>query len=799
MTQKSALASVYTSNLPDLLRQLNCSLVVTTYQAGRVILVRHDEVERNGASAGTLNTHFRRFDRPMGVCEKDGRLSIGGTNTVWEYRNVPAVARNLDAPTKHDACYVPRSTHFTGNIDIHEMSWSGDDHLWLVNTRFSCLCTLDVDNSFHPRWRPAFVSAYAPEDRCHLNGLAMRDGKPRYVTALGETDVMGGWRANKASGGILLDIENGEVLQRGLSMPHSPRWHQDRLWVLESGKGALSVVDPRSNALSIVATLPGFTRGIDFVGPLAFIGLSKVRESATFSGLPIVRELTERICGVWVVNIERGEIVGFLRFESGVEEIFAVQVLRGVRYPEMLMPDDPLINLTYVLPDAAMAEVSLLTTEQLEQTADGIMARGVEAFRKQQYAEAATAFRECLTRQPEFPGARYHLGVALAEAGELAEALEHMRAAIEREPDRSEIHLSLGSLLQRLGRYDDALREFEMAIARQPDNVLAHMSLGVLLLQLGDYRRGFEEYQWRLKAGQEPVLHSPHPEWDGRPAPGETLLVHRGNDDPRHLLMLSRYLPRLAQQVRRLILMCPEAYAPLLATVQGVAEIRRPGDVTTAEFDVHVPLASVPWLFGTTVDSVPSVEAGIDLGALRRRAARSAAPSHGGAIKVGVVRATAGGSNPSGVDPRIPCRAEAFESLLAFSGVEFYDLPGAAKSSVEVPRPRNLRALEGLTSDTDPTALALAFAQLDLVIGVDSTAVHLAGALSRPVWVLLGRVSDWCWPAAGERSPWYPTARIFREQVPGDEAGLMESVRSAFGAWLAAQARAGSPKGDVRC
>ena len=246
VTQKHALASVHTSNLPDILRQLNCSLVVTTYQAGRVILVRHEEIGGDAGPAKTLNTHFRLFDRPMGVCEIDGRLSIGGTNTVWEYRNVPGVARKLDPPGKHDACYVPRSIHFTGNIDIHEMSWSDDDRLWLVNTRFSCLCTLDDDNSFHPRWRPGFVTAYAPEDRCHLNGLAMRDGKPRYVTALGETDSTSGWRANKADGGVLLDVDSGEVILRGLSMPHSPRWYRDRLWVLESGKGTLSVVDPRS-------------------------------------------------------------------------------------------------------------------------------------------------------------------------------------------------------------------------------------------------------------------------------------------------------------------------------------------------------------------------------------------------------------------------------------------------------------------------------------------------------------------------------------------------------------------------
>ena len=737
------------------------------------------------APAQTLNTHFRLFDRPMGVCEIDGRLSIGGTNTVWEYRNVPGVARKLDPPGKHDACYVPRSIHFTGNIDIHEMSWSDDDRLWLVNTRFSCLCTLDDDNSFHPRWRPGFVTAYAPEDRCHLNGLAMRDGKPRYVTALGETDSTSGWRANKADGGVLLDVESGEVILRGLSMPHSPRWYRDRLWVLESGKGTLSVVDLRSKTLSTVATLPGFTRGIDFIGPLAFIGLSKVRETASFSGIPIVKELTERICGVWVVQIESGEVLGFLRFESGVEEIFGVQILPGTRYPEMLMPDDPLINLTYVLPDEALAEVSMPTPQQLEESPHAWLARGMELFRKHEYAQAVAAFRECLARQPDFPDARYSLGVALAEAGEFVEALEHLRAAREKEPDRSDIHLSLGSLFQRLGDYENASSAFETAIARQPDNALAHSSLGVLLLQWGDYSRGFDEYQWRLKTGQEPVLRTPHPDWDGKPAPDKTLLVHAGHDDGRHLILLARYFPQVATQVRKLILMCPEVYAPILATVQGVAEIRKPGDVNVSEFDLQVSLESLPWLFGTTQGSVPPFDAGIDLDALRRRGARSASLQETGAIKVGLVRANAGAASPSTFSPRSACRIEAFDALLTFEGVAYYDLTTRVGPNTAMHQPKNLRALECLADNTDLTGLALAIAQLDLVIGVDSAAVHLAGALGKPVWVLLGSVNDWCWPAIGDGSPWYPTARIFRQPVPGDQDGLLESVRSAFAAWLA--------------
>jgi uncharacterized protein (TIGR03032 family) len=237
------------------------------------------------------------------------------------------------------------------------MDWDAGGQLWCVNTRFSCLCTLDRDNSFVPRWRPAFVSALSPEDRCHLNGLGMADGRPRYVTALGEADAPQGWRDNKAAGGVLINVETGQRVCRGLSMPHSPRWHAERLWVLESGNGSLATVDPDSGRLHTIAQVPGFTRGLDFFGPFAFIGLSQVRESAMFSGLPLTERLKERTCGVWVVDIRSGQVAAFLRFEAAVQEIFAVKVLPGIRFPEILEPTDERIAASYMLPDEALKDV----------------------------------------------------------------------------------------------------------------------------------------------------------------------------------------------------------------------------------------------------------------------------------------------------------------------------------------------------------------------------------------------------------------------------------------------------------
>jgi uncharacterized protein (TIGR03032 family) len=303
----------------------------------------------------------------MGIAAVQNRLCIGSQNEVQEFRNMPAVGSKLEPANKHDAVFVPRQRHTTGDIDIHEMAFGNDGELWFANTRFSCLCTLDLDHSFTPRWRPPFVSAYAPEDRCHLNGLAMRDGKPRYVTMLGKTDKQGGWRENKKDGGLLMDISDNRIICEGLSMPHSPRWHNGELWVLESGKGNLSKVNEQTGELTVVATMPGFTRGIDFAHGLAFIGLSQVRESATFSGLPLTESDNERFCGVWVVQLSTGNIIGFLRFNGSVQEIFAVQVLPHARFPELLEEGHSLINSSYVIPDECLAEVDYSGIEKAQQ------------------------------------------------------------------------------------------------------------------------------------------------------------------------------------------------------------------------------------------------------------------------------------------------------------------------------------------------------------------------------------------------------------------------------------------------
>jgi uncharacterized protein (TIGR03032 family) len=290
-------------------------------------------------------------------------LALGASLQVLEFVNVPAIAAKLEPPGRYDACFLPRSCHFTGNIDIHEMAWGAGCELWIVNTRFSCLCTLDRKASFTPRWLPPFISALEPTERCLLNGLAMVDGRPRYVTALGESDEPGGWRPNKAKGGVLIDVELDAVFVRGLSMPHSPRWHAGRLWLCESGSGTFGAVDPNTQRYEPLAEAPGFTRGLDFAGPYAFVGLSLIRGSALHSGIAITKRLQEheRVCGICAIDLKSGRLVALLRFESAVPEVFAVTVLPGRRSPDLINGDEKLLESCFAISNGSLAKTAATT------------------------------------------------------------------------------------------------------------------------------------------------------------------------------------------------------------------------------------------------------------------------------------------------------------------------------------------------------------------------------------------------------------------------------------------------------
>lgn len=341
---------VHSVNFPALIEQLGLSLAVSTYQAGKLMIVR---------SAGNkLSTLLRSYEQPMGLAVDEGldALVVGTRRMVWTLRSAPEIAPQIDPPGRHDACFVPRRAHVTGDIQGHEIALLNGE-IWIVNTLFSCLCTLDheADYGFVPRWRPPFVDRMAGEDRCHLNGIAVEDGAVRYATALGETNTAQGWRDDKAHGGVIIDVPSGATLAHGLCMPHSPRVYRGQLFVLDSGHGHLCVVDRASGELTTVAAMPGYARGLAFHGRYAFVGLSQIREKDMFGGLPLAdrHDESQRRCGVCAVDLDSGTVAAFLHFEAGCTEIFDVQVLPGLRQPTVIGFQDKKLDGIMIAPREA--------------------------------------------------------------------------------------------------------------------------------------------------------------------------------------------------------------------------------------------------------------------------------------------------------------------------------------------------------------------------------------------------------------------------------------------------------------
>lgn len=470
MTEQTAdpLASVHTLTLGEIFNKAGISLAITTYQAGRLILARAD--------GDVVNTHFRTLPKPMGMVADGSRLIVGTTSQIIDFRNVPSAARRLTPRDKHTACYLPRETHTTGDIDIHEMALLGDD-VYYINTRFSCLCKLSSGYSFEPVWKPNFISAYDVRDRCHLNGLAVRDNELRYVSALSTSDEPGGWRKHKASGGVVIDITNDEIVAGGLSMPHSPRWHMGKLWLLESGTGSLIGMDPSTGKREFHCELPGFTRGLDFYQNLAFVGISQVRETAVFSGLKVTSENAVRDCGVWVVNLNTGKTVGFLKFTGGVQEIFAVSVL-PYKFPELVLDNESLNRSTYVIPDELLDQA--VSPDANWQTAERVFEQGNQQFNQGRLDAAVTFYKQALELDWSFLPARYNLGLAYMQQDELDKAEPTLLSVIEQEAGHVEAMNMLGCLYAKRKKNDLARKYLGRALEIRSDFGAAKENLEAL-------------------------------------------------------------------------------------------------------------------------------------------------------------------------------------------------------------------------------------------------------------------------------------------------------------------------------
>ena len=332
------------------LKSHHVSLAFTSYQTGQLFLVgTHPN--------GTVSFNQQNFSHAMWLCWKPGRLYLGAQFQLWRLENMlkPGEVANQ----AFDAVMVPRNAQTTGDVDIHEVGVDADGRVLFVNTKYSALCTLDLTHSFRPIWKPDFISRLAPEDRCHLNGLAMDQGRPRFVTAVSRSDILSGWRERRHEGGVLIEVETQRIVTDQLSMPHSPRVAGDTLYALDSGRGRIIRSDPQTGAKTDIAFCPGFLRGLAIHAGHAIVTLSKPRDGS-FKGLLLDGEMKSRDaeawCGVMIVNLATGDIVEWIRLEGHITELFDVTAMPGVRCPMALGPQTVEIHNTISFPPLPEAE-----------------------------------------------------------------------------------------------------------------------------------------------------------------------------------------------------------------------------------------------------------------------------------------------------------------------------------------------------------------------------------------------------------------------------------------------------------
>jgi len=338
MSQQNSASNVQVSAFPitasrgfvDWLISQNLSLAISTYQTGKLFLIGHNQ-------NGQFSVFERTFERAMGLAGNDHTIWMATLYQLWRLENVLAAGETTEG---YDRSYVPQVGSTTGDLNIHDVAIDGEGHPLFISARFSCLATTSERYHFKPLWMPKFISKLAGEDRCHLNGLAMVDGKARYVTACSETDIVDGWREHRRDGGIVIDIESDEIIARGFSMPHSPRWYRDRLWLLDAGTGYFGHLEMSTGQFERVTFCPGFARGLAFVNNFAMVGISLPRHDPTFLDLPLQENLeaakVSARCGLLIIDLGSGDVVEWMRMDEPIRELYDVLVLPGVKRPRLV-------------------------------------------------------------------------------------------------------------------------------------------------------------------------------------------------------------------------------------------------------------------------------------------------------------------------------------------------------------------------------------------------------------------------------------------------------------------------------
>ena len=745
LTEPREINFEHSPDFVNILRETGISLLVSTYQAGKLVVLGTND---QGLTVSAIN-----FEKPMGIAVHPNRIAIGGSTHISFLNNTPDLTPQLDPTTQYDTCYLTMGSHFTNDISIHEMAWCHEE-LWFVNTRFSCLASLDPNYSFVPRWHPSCISQLAAEDRCHLNGFCVDKNAPRYVTLHAETDTPQGWRTDKATGGTLLDVSSGKVVTAGLSMPHSPRIHGNRLWVLESGRGRLLLVDPDSGQAQEVTQQPGYTRGLDFAGRFGFIGLSLIRETAIFGDIPIAERPDELKCAVVIVNLETGKRVASFEFLSGVEEIFDVKVLPSSKNP-------------YISGPLAAAEGAKtiwyapaprwLHPQQAGPDQDSPIA-AVTAPRITLCKEAFDVFQQ---------------GVQQIREDRFVEALESFDQALQLEATFPEALCNRGLVQQLMKQFDESVASFQQSLELAPKEPRTHMNLSMTLFLQQKLAEAWLEYQWRWQSEcfepYPPDIGRLAPEWDGTSLKGKRILVF-GEQGIGDEIMFASCLPEVIAAAGSCLIACSPRLIPMFRRSFPAAEvISRYQLPDVGKLDWQVGVGTVASHLRKTPAAFPRQ--------LKFLSAETELIDHWHARLNGLgpgrnIGISWKGGKELDDRRRRSTRLEQWLPVLATKNVQFVNLQyGDCHDELkEIQQKHGITIHDYAEIDplTDMDGLAALVASLDLVIAVDSTTIHLSGALGIPTWALLSfpSMSYWRWFLPGEETVWYSSMELFRREHP---------------------------------
>ena len=321
----------YSSHVPEILQRLNCTIAITTYQAGKLVFI-------SAKDENTLIQLPRTFDKPMGIAENSAgnKIALACKDEVIVFANSTELAKYYpNAPGKYDSLYLPRATYHTGQLDIHDLNFGEGGELYAVNTSFSCIVKIDDNFNFTPYWQPPFIDGIRSEDRCHLNGMAMLNGKPKYATAFNQGNTFQSWRENVTKTGVIIDVETNKIILENLGMPHSPRIFNNQLYVLLSATGELIRVNPDNCSYEVVVKIDGFVRGMDLHKDYLFIGLSKLRKnSSTFAALDFAESANE--AAIMIIHLPTAAVAGKITYQSSLDEIYDVHILADKTRPNIL-------------------------------------------------------------------------------------------------------------------------------------------------------------------------------------------------------------------------------------------------------------------------------------------------------------------------------------------------------------------------------------------------------------------------------------------------------------------------------